>query len=77
MSALRRLIVNADDFGFSRDVNAGIVEAFERGIVRSTTLMAHGAASDDAIRLARAHPGLDVGCHLTLVEAPGLPAGLP
>jgi len=72
----RRLVVNADDFGFSRDVNAGIIEAHERGIVRSTTLMARGAAFDDAVRLARAHPGLDVGCHLTLVEAPGLPAGL-
>ncbi|MBM3746126.1 MAG: ChbG/HpnK family deacetylase [Acidobacteria bacterium] len=74
--ATRRLVVNADDFGFSRDVNAGIVEAFQRGIVRSTTLMANGAAFDDAVRLARAHPGLDVGCHLTLVEAPGLPVGL-
>jgi predicted glycoside hydrolase/deacetylase ChbG (UPF0249 family) len=71
------LLVNADDFGFSGDVNAGIIEAFERGIVRSTTLMASGAAFDDAVRLARAHPGLDVGCHLTLVEAPGLPDGLP
>lgn len=77
MSALKRLVVNADDFGFTSDVNAGILEAFERGIVRSTTLMANGAAFDDAVRLAREHPELDVGCHLMLVQAPGLPANLP
>lgn len=66
--APRRLIVNADDFGFTRDVNAGIVEAFERGILRATTLMANGAAFDDAVRLAHATPGLDIGCHLVLVQ---------
>ena len=63
----RRLIVNADDFGFTHDVNAGIVEARRRGILRSTTLMANGAAFDDAVRLARENPDLDVGCHLVLV----------
>jgi len=77
LSAPKKLIVNADDFGFTSDVNAGILEAFERGIVRSTTLMAYGAAFDDAVRLARAHPELDVGCHLMLLGGPGLPASLP
>lgn len=71
------LVVNADDFGFTADVNAGILEAFERGIVRSTTLMACGAAFHDAVRLAREQPALDVGCHLMLTQGPGLPAGLP
>ncbi len=66
----RRLIVNADDFGFTRDVNRGIVEAHRRGIVTATTLMATGAAFADAVRLARENPGLDVGCHLVLVNAP-------
>jgi predicted glycoside hydrolase/deacetylase ChbG (UPF0249 family) len=77
LSALKRLIVNADDFGFTRDVNAGILEAFERGIVRSTTLMANGAAFDDAVRLAREHPELDVGCHLMLVGGPSQPSSVP
>jgi chitin disaccharide deacetylase len=63
----RRLIVNADDFGFTRDVNAGICEAHRDGILTATTLMANGAAFEDAVRLAREHPGLDVGCHLVLV----------
>ncbi len=63
----RRLIVNADDFGFTRDVNAGIVEAFQHGILRATTLMANGSAFDDAARLAGENPGLQVGVHFVLV----------
>ncbi|HKD10277.1 MAG TPA: ChbG/HpnK family deacetylase [Bryobacteraceae bacterium] len=63
-----RLIVNADDFGFTRDVNAGIIEAHRNGILTATTLMANGAAFDDALALARANPSLDVGCHVVLVQ---------
>ncbi|MEZ5353325.1 MAG: ChbG/HpnK family deacetylase [Bryobacteraceae bacterium] len=64
---LKTLIVNADDFGFTRDVNEGIVEAHRRGILTSTTIMATGAAFDHAVELARSHPGLDIGVHLVLV----------
>lgn len=66
----RQLIVNADDFGFTHDVNQGIVEAHRSGILTATTLMATGAAFDEAVRLAHEHPTLDVGCHLVLVNAP-------
>jgi len=68
MPAQYRLIVNADDFGFNRDINAGIVEAHRHGILTATTLMANGDAFDDAAALAREHPSLDVGCHLVLVQ---------
>ena len=61
------LTVNADDFGFTRDVNSGIIEAHQKGILTATTLMANGAAFDDAVRLAHMTPTLDVGCHLVLV----------
>jgi predicted glycoside hydrolase/deacetylase ChbG (UPF0249 family) len=64
---MRRLIVNADDFGFTRSVNAGIVDACRNGILRSTTLMANGAAFEDAVSRALQCPALDVGCHLVLV----------
>lgn len=70
----RSLVVNADDFGFTRDVNRGIVEAHVDGILTSTTLMATGAAFDDAVRLAKEHPSLDIGCHLVLVGEPPFPA---
>jgi hopanoid biosynthesis associated protein HpnK len=65
---VRRLIVNADDFGLTTGVNRGIVEAHTGGIVSSTTLMANSAAFDDAVQLARSNPTLSVGCHLVLVD---------
>jgi predicted glycoside hydrolase/deacetylase ChbG (UPF0249 family) len=70
---VKRLVVNADDFGFTRDVNQGIVEAHCRGILTATTLMATGEAFEHAVKLARENPSLDVGCHLVLVGAPPLP----
>src|SRR5262245_64061738 len=73
----KRLVVNADDFGFTRDVNEGIVEAHRRGILTATTLMANGGAFDDAVRLAEKHPTLDVGCHLVLVSGRSLLTGRP
>lgn len=69
---MRRLVVNADDFGFTHDVNAGIVEAHQRGILTATTLMANGPAYSDAVSLARANPDLDIGCHLVLVGGQSL-----
>ena len=68
---MRRLILNADDFGLTSGVNRAIVEAHRRGLVTSTTLMANAAAFDDAVRLARETPTLDVGCHVVLVD--GMP----
>ena len=69
---MRFLVVNADDFGFTRDVNAGILEAHQRGVLTATTLMANGAAFDDAVRIARETPSLDVGCHLVLTGGPSV-----
>jgi hopanoid biosynthesis associated protein HpnK len=68
---VRRLIINADDFGLTQGVNRGIVEAHRDGIVTSSTLMANGQAFDDAIQCARSTSRLSVGCHVVLVD--GLP----
>jgi hopanoid biosynthesis associated protein HpnK len=65
---MRRLIVNADDFGFTAGVNRGIVEAHTRGVVTSSTLMANGPAFSDAVQLARTMPQLSVGCHVVLID---------
>jgi chitin disaccharide deacetylase len=62
-----RLVVNADDFGVSAQVNSGIVRAHREGIVTATSLMAAGRAFEHAVRLSRTVPELDVGVHLTLV----------
>jgi predicted glycoside hydrolase/deacetylase ChbG (UPF0249 family) len=65
---VRKLIVNADDFGLTAGVNRAIVETHTAGVVSSTTLMANGLQFDDAVTLARATPSLSVGCHVVLVD---------
>lgn len=64
----RSVIVTGDDFGISRNVNRAILEAHQRGILTSASLMVTGEAFDDAVALARRHPGLAVGLHLVLVS---------
>jgi predicted glycoside hydrolase/deacetylase ChbG (UPF0249 family) len=63
----RRLIVNADDFGYDPEIDRGILEAFARGLVRSTTAMVDTPFAADALRAAPA--GLGIGLHAVL--APG------
>jgi predicted glycoside hydrolase/deacetylase ChbG (UPF0249 family) len=64
----KRLIINADDFGFSEGVTRGIVEAHAAGSVTSASIMANGIDWDDAVRLARATRTLGFGVHLNLVQ---------
>lgn len=73
---VKRLIVNADDLGLTAAVNRAIVDAHRRGVVTSATLMANGAAFDDAVERARTVPSLAVGCHVDVIQlAPVLPSG--
>src|SRR5437868_6370726 len=65
---MKYLIVNADDFGLTSGVNRAVVEAHTRGILTSTTLMANMLAFDDAMRLAKANPGLGVGLHFNITQ---------
>ncbi|MDD5759372.1 MAG: ChbG/HpnK family deacetylase [Desulfobulbaceae bacterium] len=64
----RTLIVNADDFGIAKQVNAGIIHAHRYGIVTAASLMTNGDAFQDAVALGRSFSELDIGIHLTLVE---------
>jgi predicted glycoside hydrolase/deacetylase ChbG (UPF0249 family) len=61
-----RLIINADDFGFTDDINRGIIEAFEAGALTSTSIMIAMPAAEHAAQYARATNALGVGLHLTL-----------
>jgi predicted glycoside hydrolase/deacetylase ChbG (UPF0249 family) len=72
---VRKLIVNADDFGLTAGVNRAIVETHADGVVSSTTLMASGVALEDAVTAARSAPNLSVGCHVVLVN--GTPVSPP
>lgn len=71
-----RLIVNADDFGISKAINLGIIEAHREGIVRSTTLMCNMEAVDHAIKLAKENPELGVGIHFVLTTGKPLTDGV-
>lgn len=64
----RHLIVNADDFGQSLGVNRGIIEAHERGIVTSASLMVRSPAAADAAAYSARRPKLSLGLHLDLGE---------
>jgi len=66
--SLRFLIVNADDFGYSRGINRGIAQAHAHGIVTSTTLIVNAPAARDALELARRLPGLAVGLHVNFTN---------
>ncbi len=65
---MKRLIVNADDFGLTGKVNEAIIEGHANGIITSTTLMANGGAFESAVALVRQQPRLGVGVHLNLTE---------
>ncbi|MGG2025663.1 chitin disaccharide deacetylase [Gottfriedia sp. S16(2024)] len=63
---MTKLIVNADDFGYSKGVNYGIIEAHLNGIVNSATMMMNMYAVEHGIELAKLHPSLGLGVHLVL-----------
>lgn len=73
---MKKLIVNADDFGLHQAINDGIIQGHQQGFITSTSLMCGGEAFADAVRQAKAMPTLGVGIHLTLVGGgkPLLPA---
>ncbi len=82
--AVRRLIVNADDFGRSASINQAVIRAHREGILTTASLMVNEAGYDEAVALARENPRLGVGLHLTLLcghsalgsaEIPGLVNG--
>jgi predicted glycoside hydrolase/deacetylase ChbG (UPF0249 family) len=62
-----RIVVNADDFGFSPDTVRATIRCFEQGAVTSVTIMPRMPATDAALEYAVAHPELDAGVHLTFV----------
>jgi hopanoid biosynthesis associated protein HpnK len=69
---LKRLIVNADDFGLSPEVNAGIMRAHRDGILRSASLMVAEPAARAAAELAHDNPNLDVGLHAVVCQGRSL-----
>ncbi|MGH9564632.1 MAG: carbohydrate deacetylase [Candidatus Angelobacter sp.] len=73
---MRRLIVNADDFGLTSGVNRAIVRANSAGVVTSATLMANGRAFDGAIAAVKEFRNLRTGCHVNLIDGFPVVSGL-
>jgi hopanoid biosynthesis associated protein HpnK len=69
---MKQLIVNGDDFGLASGANRAIIQAWQDGILTSTSLMMGGQACAEAVALAKANPGLQVGLHLTLLQGRAL-----
>ncbi|OGH11449.1 MAG: hypothetical protein A3B38_01365 [Candidatus Levybacteria bacterium RIFCSPLOWO2_01_FULL_36_13] len=65
---MKRLIVNADDFGYSNGINEGIVKAHRDGIVTSTSLMVNSKAALHGVRLAKQNPKLSLGLHFQIED---------
>jgi len=68
MTEKKHLIVNTDDFGLSTDVNRGIIEAYEKGIVTSASLMVRWSAAKEAAAYGKANQNLSIGLHVDLYE---------
>ncbi len=65
---MKKLIVNADDFGLTHGVNRAVIQAHETGIVTSTTIMVNMPRFEEASRLALQHPSLGVGLHFNITQ---------
>jgi len=76
---MRRVVFSADDFGLSESVNEAVERAFREGVLSAASLMVAGPAAADAVRRARALPGLRVGLHLVAIEGQAVlpPAEIP
>lgn len=64
---MRRLVVNADDFGRSASINEAVLSAHTRGVLTTGSLMVNEPSCAEAVQLAHEHPSLGVGLHLTLL----------
>lgn len=61
-----RIIFNGDDFGYSRGVNLAMIDCYEKGVMKSCSLMVNMPGAPEAAKMMKEHPGLSVGIHLTL-----------
>lgn len=65
---VRRLIINADDYGLCMEVNAAIEELIDAGRLRDVSVLANGALWESSVRFLQSHPQMSAGVHLNVVE---------
>lgn len=66
----RRLIINADGYGFTPGVNEGVVRTFEAGLVRSTSCTPNFGHLGQVGEVARRFPKVSFGIHFNLSMGP-------
>jgi chitin disaccharide deacetylase len=76
---VKKVVITSDDFGLSRGVNRAVEQAWKNGLLTCASIMPGAAAFDEAVKIARRNPGLQIGLHLTLVQGHSVlpPAELP
>ncbi len=62
------VLITGDDFGESHRVNEAVEKDYQAGFLRQASLLVGGRQVDEAVRIARRNPGLDVGLHLAVTE---------
>ena len=70
-----QFVVNGDDLGYTKANTLGIIEAYEHGILRSTTALMNAKDIDFARQAVEGLDGLGIGVHLTLTLGSPLTAG--
>lgn len=70
-----KVVFNADDLGYTHGVNQGIIDGFEHGVIRSTTMLMSSPYIGEAKHMVESHPGLGVGVHLNLTLGMSLTHG--
>lgn len=63
-----KIIINADDFGFSESINRGIIDAYKEGLISSTTIMINMPYAEDAIQKWKDNDSLGLGLHINLTQ---------
>lgn len=74
---MRKIIINADDFGISQGTTLGIIEAHKNGVVSSTTAMMNMPYVGEALKQAAKYPDLGVGIHLVLTTGSPVSSNCP
>lgn len=69
---MKQLIITADDFGLSSGVNRAVEQAWNDGLLTGASIMPGEGAFDEAVKIARRNPALQIGLHLTLVQSRGV-----
>lgn len=65
---MKQLVITADDFGLHRDLDRGIREVCEKGVVTHVSLIANGEGTDEAAQFLKSHPQTSIGIHLNITE---------